>query len=391
MTEMSRSMVRCWNTTPSWASARLRCLRISVPKMRMLPVRLLYRRVIRLNSVVLPAPFWPSSTVKLPGRIVKLTPSSAVRLPKLCARPSTSRAEHAARLSPRSAMGGPVPPCQVGRPFTTDQAPRRGAGARLHENGVTAEPGGTSQTRSAIAIPLVTAPPVREAELQHRGREHAERVSRGGIDRVEPAEAVVDRGRQRRRVGERCHAADHEPGRLAHQIGIRAQHQTAAAERRPERPRVAAPIPRDQRDHRAPSIVNRSDLTIAPTGTPSERAASSAVRAVVASSITSAREPRSRKAACGAPPGGRAGSRRRDLLIRRRHVVAALHCGPRPDRVVPADHVRVVAQPVVQPVPLPARGPRERRDIRDRIVVAAQNTPPRRGAGPSRRRAAWSR
>src|ERR687891_1084575 len=74
--------------------------------MRMLPVRLLYRRVIRLNSVVLPAPFWPSSTVKLPGWIAKLTPSSALRLPKLCDRPPTSRAGTFVVLPvARSAMG----------------------------------------------------------------------------------------------------------------------------------------------------------------------------------------------------------------------------------------------------------------------------------------------
>ena len=42
--------------------------------------------------MVLPAPFWPSSTVKLPGAIRKLTSRSAVRLPKLCDRRSTSSA-----------------------------------------------------------------------------------------------------------------------------------------------------------------------------------------------------------------------------------------------------------------------------------------------------------
>ena len=195
MTEMSRSMVRCWNTTPSWASARLGCLRISVPKMRMLPVRLLYRRVIRLNSVVLPAPFWPSSTVKLPGGIVKLTPSSALRLPKLCARPSTSRAGTLARASvDRSAMGGPrylrVQSVALLRPIAR---PVEGAPAR-HEGVASADreddlvrrgrlavhhcncrgpsvPSPTSmlqlnqaahpQAGSAIAIRLVTAPPVR--------------------------------------------------------------------------------------------------------------------------------------------------------------------------------------------------------------------------------------
>ena len=198
MTEMSRSMVRCWNTTPSWASARLGCLRTSMPKMRMLPVRLLYRRVIRLNSVVLPAPFWPSSTVKLPGGIAKLTPSSALRLPKLCARPSTSRAGTLARASvDRSAMGGPrclrVQSVALLRPITrsVEGAPsarrrcrKRGSGRWLDQTtgglpSITATAVrperatkfGTSmlqlnqrarpQAGSAIAIRLVTAPPVR--------------------------------------------------------------------------------------------------------------------------------------------------------------------------------------------------------------------------------------
>ncbi len=41
MTVSSRSMVRCWKTTPSSPSACEGVARTSMPKIRMLPVRLL--------------------------------------------------------------------------------------------------------------------------------------------------------------------------------------------------------------------------------------------------------------------------------------------------------------------------------------------------------------
>ena len=48
----------------------------------MLPLALWNRRVIRANSVVLPAPFSPSNTVKSPRATVKVTLSSARLGPK---------------------------------------------------------------------------------------------------------------------------------------------------------------------------------------------------------------------------------------------------------------------------------------------------------------------
>src|SRR5688572_31637081 len=60
--------------------------------MRIDPLRLLYRRVINENSVVFPAPFWPSSTAKVPAGTLSVAPSSALVRPKAWLRPDTSSA-----------------------------------------------------------------------------------------------------------------------------------------------------------------------------------------------------------------------------------------------------------------------------------------------------------
>ena len=115
-------------------------------------------------------------------------------------------------------------------------------------------------------------------------------VAGGGVEQREAAEAGVDRGRQRGRVADRRHAADGEAGRPADAFGI------AARGTGPLRPSAAGRAARSQRRSPAtrartgaPSIANTSDLTMAPTGTPQARAASSAVRAVAASSTIRSR------------------------------------------------------------------------------------------------------
>src|SRR5215475_3569348 len=65
MAERSRSSVRGWNTTPSSRSASLGARLMSWPKMPMRPLWIPNRRVMRENSVLLPAPLRPSSAVKL--------------------------------------------------------------------------------------------------------------------------------------------------------------------------------------------------------------------------------------------------------------------------------------------------------------------------------------
>ena len=73
--------MRAWNTTPSSRNACVGSRATGWPSTEMLPCRVSYSRVINENSVVLPAPFNPSSAVNRPCGTAKLTSSSAFRGP----------------------------------------------------------------------------------------------------------------------------------------------------------------------------------------------------------------------------------------------------------------------------------------------------------------------
>src|SRR6516164_126535 len=60
--------------------------------MRIVPSACAYSRVAREKSVVFPAPFSPSNTVKSPGAIENETSFSTRRSPKRCPSPSTAKA-----------------------------------------------------------------------------------------------------------------------------------------------------------------------------------------------------------------------------------------------------------------------------------------------------------
>ena len=66
-----------WNTTPMAASAARGARATSWPATSMRPLGVVKSRVIRPNSVDLPAPLGPSNAQNAPGSTAKLTPSSA--------------------------------------------------------------------------------------------------------------------------------------------------------------------------------------------------------------------------------------------------------------------------------------------------------------------------
>ena len=60
------------------------------PRKRMAPASGASAPAIRLNSVVLPAPFGPISPVMVPASIARSTPSTARRLPNALTSPDSS-------------------------------------------------------------------------------------------------------------------------------------------------------------------------------------------------------------------------------------------------------------------------------------------------------------